>query len=275
MNMNPHAIYVRSDGSLDYGPGSTGGYGYQIEFSEYINIDDVEKSFGPTKGFNIETLELMGLDVAIKDFLRISRDNKEEVRKANEVYFLVDRFALADTERLSLSKIAYWRKNGWKTSSGSPVKNKDLIDSIDKNRKKIGDTCLCPVRIKYISRKKNKAADKLAKAGKRSPGIKHVSRELSKIHRRLHDGDEVIYVNLKKGQALDLHIFKKTSIGCGTWEVSADIVSQKYFGRKIKLHISISLERSIHRGHSYSVVISSISKYFIEIDESRAEEVEE
>jgi ribonuclease HI len=59
-----------------------------------------------------------------------------------------------------------WKRNGWKTSKGEPVQNKDLIMSIDKIRNRIGAQKIIWTHVKaHCGNTGNEHADALAKAG--------------------------------------------------------------------------------------------------------------
>ena len=202
MSYNPHAIYVHCDGAMDYNSKSTGGVGYKIIFPDFIDLESIPESNGRYEGANIERLELEAIIQSMEEILKVSKiHNKEKLRNANQIIFVTDRFALQDSDRTNPFKIKEWRKNGWHNHEGKPIKNSDLLEKLDKTRKKIHDLLYCRVRNKYKPRKLNKAVDKLAKAGKELALIKNdIAIKGTKTARRLFDRISIDYKLLKGNQ---------------------------------------------------------------------------
>ncbi len=104
-------ITIYTDGACSGNPGS-GGYGAVLLWCGQ------EKHLS---GFAFETtnnrMELMGAIVAL-----------EELKRSMEIILVTDSKYVKDgVERW----LANWKRNGWRTSSKAPVKNRDLWERLD------------------------------------------------------------------------------------------------------------------------------------------------
>src|SRR3989339_639151 len=59
--MNPHALYIKCDGSMNYDAKNTGGIGFEIIFPDSVELENIKESHGRYEGANIERLELEAL----------------------------------------------------------------------------------------------------------------------------------------------------------------------------------------------------------------------
>ncbi len=98
--------------------------------------------------------ELAALFVALSWIKENCADRREPARIASD-----SRYAVSSLNEWGL----HWRRNGWKTSSGGDVKNREMIEEIMAVR----EACACPVEIVHVRREKNAGADALAVAGAR------------------------------------------------------------------------------------------------------------
>jgi ribonuclease HI len=133
-------IYIFTDGSSKKGGDS--GLGIYLGV-QCINIKEIY--IGKTNN----QCELGALDYAFKLIIRYYR----ELSEMGKVVKIV-----SDSE-YSIKAVSVWltawKKNGWKTSSGEPVKNREIIESIDSsmNRIKVINTGLDDarkIRVKLI-----------------------------------------------------------------------------------------------------------------------------
>jgi ribonuclease HI len=135
LNYNPAAwnvledeIYIFTDGSAKRNnsrdPSGASGLGVYIGAS-VVNVKEVYQ------GRTNNQCELGALDYAFKLITRYHR----ELAEMGKVIKIV-----SDSE-YSIKAVslwlAAWKKNGWRTSSGEPVKNKELIESIDASMQRI------------------------------------------------------------------------------------------------------------------------------------------
>ncbi len=120
-------IAAATDGACSGNPGP-GGWGALIRFE-----DGTTKEFG---GFEQQTTNnRMELQAAL-EIMRILKDLPLDPRLTirTDSKYLID----------GLGKwIIGWKKKGWKTSSGKPVLNKDLWETLDKER-------LTGVNLEYV-----------------------------------------------------------------------------------------------------------------------------
>lgn len=120
-------IYIFTDGSSKRSQnGGAGASGLGVYLgSQCINIKEIYQ------GRTNNQCELGALDYAFKLITRYHRE-LSEIGKTIKI--------VSDSEysikAVSLWLVA-WKKNGWRTSSGEPVKNKELIESIDASMQRI------------------------------------------------------------------------------------------------------------------------------------------
>lgn len=126
-NVLNNEIYIFTDGSskrAQNGGLSTAGLGVYVG-SQCINIKEIYQ------GRTNNQCELGALDYAFKLIIRYYRELSEMGKTIKIV---------SDSE-YSIKAVSLWltawKKNGWRTSGGEPVKNKELIESIDNNMQRI------------------------------------------------------------------------------------------------------------------------------------------
>ncbi len=265
MTYNPYAIYVHCDGAMNYDSNSSGGIGYVIIFPENIELEPITNSVGKFVGANIERLELEAIIQGMEEILRLSKKYSAQFRKANHIIITTDRFALNDEERTNPHRIRQWRKNRWHNHEGKPIKNSDLLDKLDKNRKKLVGNLHCRVNIQYERRKKNKPADKLAKAGKDFPLKKdNIAIKGTKPAKRLFEGLLIDYKKLNKKEELIIHIYRKEPVR-EAWEIFAEVCKGKFYGYKLKIYAEDRLASRLQRQHIYRVKIKDVLRYHINV----------
>ena len=206
--MNPYALYIKCDGSMDYDSKNTGGVGFEIIFPESVDLESIREYHGRYEGSNIERLELEALIFGIEYLLNLYEIEYEKLSIINTIIFVTDRFRLNDKEGTNPYRIQEWRKNKWCNHEGKEIKNYDLLDKLDKKRKKLSVIARSKVYIEYKPRKQNKVADKLAKAGKQicipDDGI---AIKGLKVGKRKFNRYEVKYKSLKIKEEIHIHIF--------------------------------------------------------------------
>ena len=260
---NPYAIYVRCDGSMIYDSRNSAGIGYVIEFPDRYNIQPIEVSEGIYTDANIERVEILSIIEAME--ATIDQINFHPQLKGSPIRVITDRNALRDDSRTNPYVISQWRKQGWKTHDGKPIKNKDLIDKLDKTRLKLNKTAQARVNIEWRRRKENKKADKLSKKG-RKEGLpnKKIAKVGMKIGRRKFDGREISYTQLTSKQHLHINIFGKDPVQ-DEYEIWAEVCSEEKIGQKIKIYADDIISSRLNRGNQFVIRIKSVHKHYIRI----------
>lgn len=268
MVIDSNAIYVHCDGAMEYDSKSTGGVGFTITFPDFVNLPSISKSLGKYQGANIERLELEALIQAIAEMIKQFRIHRDELRNIKRVIVLTDRMGLSDQAKTNAYRIRDWRKNKWYNYEGKAVKNSDLLDKLDKDRKKFSDQTFCSVEIRHVRRRHNKAADKLAKAGKDGAFINtSIALKGAKIGKRLHDDIEVDYSLLREGAEYCIHVFRKEPVR-EQWEVWGDICETLLHGKKLRMYVDTETERTMHRNHKYKIKIKNVFSHHITVYEN-------
>jgi ribonuclease HI len=263
MPENPHALYINCDGAMNYGRGNPGGVGYVIRFPESIGLPDITESVGTYVQANIERIEIEALIQAMNHVIKLFESDAYDLRSIQQIIFITDRFGLCDTEKLSPYLIQSWRSKNWYNHENKPIKNHELIDKLDKQRKKLSAVSRARVNIQYKPRKQNKAADKLAKAAKSgNPLITSLQKKSEKIGRRLYPGDEMNYKSFTIKQQVHVNVFRKDPVQ-NEWEVWVEVCSGDFFGRKFKLYADDGLAEKLQRGNQYIIILKEIFRFHV------------
>lgn len=262
---NPYAVYVHCDGAMDYDSANTGGIGFVISFPESVPLEPLQFSIGQYLGGNIERIEIEAIIQAMKETIKVFHEYDDILKNITQIIFITDRFHLQDTEITSPYRIKQWRHNKWKNDEGKPIKNNKLLDELDKTRTKLAGLTYARVNIEYRRRKENKAADKLAKAGKKE-GIKidSLKNKGEKIGKRKFDGTEIKYNRLNAGDKIHVNIYKKDPIQDES-EISAEICDGNNKGCKLKIYTDNKLADKLNRGNEFIVRIKEVHRYHIRI----------
>lgn len=267
--INPYALNIYCDAGMDYDSKNTGGIGYEVRFPESVALDDIKRSIGKFERANIERLELEALLQAMNEVLELFDKYADELRPIRTIIFKTDRFSLNDNDKTSPFRIKEWRKNNWLNYERRPIKNSDLLDRIDKTRKKIYDKTHCSVSIQYVRSKYNKKADKLADQGKTQLTVnENVALHGIKIGKRKFKNDneivEVNYALLKEKSEYIVHIYKKEPIR-DQWEISAEMCNEKFLGDILKIIVDLEIEKRLHRHHIYLIRIKETCAHHVNI----------
>lgn len=263
--INPYAMYIHCDAAMDYGTKNPGGVGIFIEFPDTVALDPIRLEVGKYIKSNIERLELEAIIKGMEESLDLFEQRTSVLKNINTIIITTDRFSLNDNEKTNPFRIRDWRKNHWHNYEGKAIKNSDLLEKVDRLRKKISDKTYCSVRIEFLPSKFNKVADKLSKKGKFKAitnesialkGIKHGKRKF--------DGEEINYTFINIKDEYLIHVFKKEPVR-DQWEISAEICNSGNIGKKIKIYTDSSLEKKLHRHHYYSIRIKNKFRHHVEI----------
>lgn len=256
ISLNPYALYVFCDGAMNYDSRSTGGVGIEIRFPESLNLESIKISRGRYEGANIERLELEAILQGMNEVIKLFEEKREELRNINTIIFITDRIGLVDIT--SPYRIRDWRRNRWHNYEGKAIKNSDLLDKIDKTRRKITDKISCRLRIQYRRRKFTKSADKSAKMGKKQTIAKRdIALKGLKIGKRKYDDIHVDYKLLGEKDEYVVRVFKKVPVQ-EQWEISVEICEGKLLGKKLNIYTDSEIERRLHRHHQYRIRIKEV-----------------
>lgn len=257
------AILVFTDGAMDRDSNQTGGTGFVIRFPHFVGLSDVrESSRRDCQG--IQRLEMIAILEALEWLNKWLKKNEELVQNVSGVIINTDRHSL--TELLNPWKISAWRRQGWKNHEGKPIKDSDLLDTIDKGRTKLSRTIRGKIEIKYVRRKHNKEADKLSKLGKTGLAKSRIilAGKESKVSQRLFDGEEIKYSVLSVGDSLDVRVYMKDPVQ-KEFEVMGEISDGEHFSKKIRIYVSFLEELELHRHHYYRFAVKEVYKHHIRV----------
>ena len=263
--INPYALYVYCDGSMDYDPRNTGGIGLEIKFPDSVEMETIKISIGKYEGANIERLELEAILQGMNEVIKIFQSNKDKLINVRTIIFKTDRFGLNDKEKTNPYRIKEWRKNKWHNHEGKAIKNCDLLEKVDKTRKKIIDKTFCSLEIQYGRRKFNKTADKLAKAGKKQTIIKDdITLSGTKIGKRKYCNNEVNYNLLVEKNEYVVHVYKKEPVR-DQWEICVELNEGIFLGMVLKIYSDPETELKLHRHHVYKIRIKKVFAHHVTV----------
>jgi len=262
---NPYALYAYCDGAMNYDSKNTGGVGYEIVFPDFVELENIQEFRGRYEGGTIERLELEGLIQGLDAVEKLYKKESEKLRNISAVILISDRFRLNDQEGTNAYKIKEWRKNKWCNYEGKPIKNHDLLDKLDKKRKKLSDITFSKVSIEFRPRKQNKVADKLAKKGKKQPIVNDtIAIKGLKVGKRKFDGAEINYKTLKAKDEIHIHVFRKTPVN-DQWEVSVEICKGETTGRILKIYSDNELSAKLKRRNEYIIRLKEVFNHHVTI----------
>ncbi len=264
---NPHAIQIHCDGAMDYDTKQTGGNGFIIEFPDSFELEPIAH-FIRNDGQGINRLELISLIEAMTELLVFGKKNPLILKKASGVELYTDRFNATDNKFTNRYRIKDWRRNGWMNYENKPIKDRDLLDKIDKTRVKLEQTVGGSVSINYVPEKRNKVADKLSKFGKKTDvrGRKLIEKKQRRVIKRLYDGPEVNYSQLDIND-IKVRVYAWEPVG-DQFEICFEVCSGDFEGKTIKAYVNAQQKSELQRGHKYILKISKVFKHHIEINVS-------
>jgi ribonuclease HI len=260
---NPHAIQVHCDGAMNYDSLQTGGIGFVIDFPDSLDLEPITKSFR-SDNQGIHRLEYIAAIEAMTFLYSYLKDNKHFWNYSSGIEIYTDRFSIVGL--VDPYKIQDWRRGKWKNHEGVPIKDADLLDKIDKLRKKISSIGVGGVSISFKKRKENKQADKLAKKGKKilNRGSNDIEIKDRRVTRRKYNGPEVDYTKLQIGLHLNVRVYAWHTINDQV-ELSFEICSGKFLGFVLKSYITIDQKLFFHRTYSYKIEIEKVLKHQVKI----------
>lgn len=268
---NPQAIQVHCDGAMDYDSKQTGGNGFVIEFPDNIGQEPIERAYRNDKQ-GIHRLELISIIEAMEELVRREKKIPGLLRKAAGVEIYTDRLSATDSELTNPYRIRDWRRDGWKTKEGKPVKDKDLLDRIDKLRVKLIKLVGGGVSISYKREKRNKVADRLSKVGKNSSLSKKstISKKNRRVIRRLYSGGRIKLSLLKTGMSIEGRVYAWERVSA-EYEICFEICGGAFEGLVLVAYVDDKQKSGLHRGHRYSLEVGDVYREHVRI--KRFEEI--
>jgi len=263
---NPHVININCDGAMDRDQRQTGGNGFCIEFPDFLNLEPISKSIR-NDGQGIHRLEMISILESMEKLLSFGKQNPGILHKVAGVNIYTDRIKVTDAELLNPYRIQEYRKNRWLNHENKPIKDKDLLDKIDKIRKKLHQEVGGIIKIEYIPEKKNKNADKLSKIGKRSliHDKKIIKKKRVHVTRRIFDGPEIDYSLIHENDLLIVHVYIWEAVQ-NQFELKTEIMDGQYLGRIIRIYVAPAVKTDVHLNHCYEVKIKNVYTHHVEIE---------
>ena len=109
-------VTIYTDGAARGNPDGPGGYGAILQYRDACGVIQEKEFSGGTPSTTNNRMELMGVITAVEALAEFGEPCEGII--FSDSRYVVDAF--------SKHWIANWKRNGWVTSSGTPVKNQDL-----------------------------------------------------------------------------------------------------------------------------------------------------
>lgn len=262
---DPDTLYIHCDAAMDYDSQNSGGVGFTIIFPDFMGLKNVEKFIGRYVGANIERLELEAILRGMNELLKLYKIYPDKFKNLRNIIVTTDRSGLDDEYKTSVYKIQGWKRNRWYNYEGKAIKNSDLLNDVDKTRRKIMSRTHCFPRIKYQPEKYNKVADKLSRAGKRkSKKRSDIALWGMKIGKRIYNGGEVNYRILTAKDKYHIRVFRKEPVR-NQWEINVEICKGRLLGQKMKIYTDTAMQKKMHRWHHYFIIIKEVFNHHVTI----------
>lgn len=258
---NPYVITIHCDGAMDYDSRQTGGNGFVIDFPDSMEVDPIMGSFR-NDNQGIQRLEMISIIEAMKKLLRFAKQNPGLLRKVSGVCIFTDRFRVTDGGLTNPYRIQGYRKNKWKNHEGKPIKDREILDELDKLRTKLSKEVGGRVEIKYKREKNNRVADKLSKLGKKYADSRRIIRKNKNVSPKKFDGEEVVYSLISVGDVFCIHVYAWERVQ-NQIELSVEIIEGRHLGKKLRVYVDLIEKSQIHRRHFYRITVSEVFKYYI------------
>jgi ribonuclease HI len=255
--LDPRAIQIHTDGSCYLEQDRISGCAAFVVFPEHLGLPDEQiVDYGCGENTNIR-MELMacarGLRWAIE---------KEPWDGVSRIYIVTDLQFLANNR----NNIQYWKKNGWRYSSGEPVSNEDLWDEILRCIVKLSRVNL-RVDFEYKKGKKDpmgKQVDAAAKAAAQRGGFdQDYDYRPGSYSRSAVPGGGAAKKFEASGQTLVIRPYRKQPRKRREERVSFSIfdeATQTYVG-KFYAYAEPALSLELHRGNGYRVLFNSEPRF--------------
>jgi ribonuclease HI len=255
VQLDPHAIHIRTDGSCYREKGMISGCAAIVEYPDHVGRERERiVDFGCGESTN-NRMELL----AVIRALRWIRENRPWAG-VTRVQIITDSTYVKE----NILRAAEWRKNGWRNRHGEPMQNPDLWKDFLSVYSKVGMT----VNIEWMHGKKSKPQkeiDLMAKtAGLRGgPDVDRGYARGAIAPSRVKDTAAIRFD--ANGQAETVRIYRKEVMkrAGGENKIRFDVFSraeQRYVDSRYA-YASPSIALELHRQHAYRVRFNSNPNY--------------
>jgi ribonuclease HI len=146
MSLDPRAIQIHTDGSCYLQQNRISGCAALVVYPEHLCLPELQiLDYGYAQNSNIK-MELMACAKGLEWALESAPWND-----VTRIYVVTDLQFLANNR----NNIQYWKRNGWRYSSGGPVDHEDLWNAILKH---INDLSRLGLRVDFYYKKGKKNA---------------------------------------------------------------------------------------------------------------------
>ena len=256
---DPNAIKIYTDGSANPNPGR-GGIGMVVEFPENLNLENLEFS----DGYILSNNNRMEIKACIKalEWLQTQRFTRALIITDSEYIYS------------NHKNISFWKKDNWRSSSGKPYENPDLLDTFIKDWSKVK----FPVELrceKGKTREILKRVDALAKQGAAHPTKTDYGFQSGKFTAPRTVGGKVATLYIPNGKEKLIRVYKKSIYGKNEnelYKITFDIYDEtegKYMEKCVayKGKDCITLERN----NCYKVAFNNDPKFPLIIEATKIE----
>jgi len=255
--LDSRAVQIHTDGSCYLLQDRISGCAAFVVFPDHLGLPEEQiVDYGCAENTNIR-MELMACAKGLKWAIE-----NEPWPDVNRIYIVTDLQFLANNR----NNIQYWKKNGWRYSSGEPVGNDGLWDEILKSIVKLSKRNL-RVDFHYEKGKKSatgKRVDAAAKSAAQRGGFdRDFDYSPGSYQRSMVPGGAAAQKFEAAGQTLVIRPYKKSPRKKREEKVSFhlfDESTQTHSG-KFYAYAAPALSLELHRGNGYRVLFNSDPKF--------------
>ena len=252
-----NAIKIYVDGSALNNPGGAGGIGGIIEYPDSLYLQNkiiIDKGYQKTTN---NRMELRACMEAIQYIINNTVQFKS--RGLTRSIIITDSKYVNDYQGTAL----FWKKNGWKNSSGRPIENSDLWKEFISLRAK----CEFMAELSWKLGKSNqivKEVDKIAKkAAKRSLRTVDSGYKIERVSRTKTKGLSASTLFPANNQQSIIRIYRYSLAGKTDYKIYFDLFSEEEndFVGKYHAYINKNQKSKIHRHQLCKVSFNNDPKY--------------
>jgi ribonuclease HI len=257
MSLDPRAVQIHTDGSCYLEQNRISGCAAFVVYPDHLELPEIQiVDYGCHENTNIR-MELMacakGLEWALEN---------QPWRDVTRIYIVTDLQFLANNR----NNIQFWKKNGWRYSSGEPVAHEDLWDVILKHMDKLSKVGL-RVDFQFKKGKKDnigKNLDKAAKSAAQRGGFdSDFGFRPGSYSRSMVPGGGAALRFDAAGQTAIIRPYKKNPRKNREEKVSFNIfdeATESYAG-KFYAYTEPNLSVELHRGNGYRVLFNANPRF--------------
>jgi ribonuclease HI len=253
MSFDPHSLKIYVDGSCLRNPGGPGGFAVWVEYP--FEWDRADKALDHCGYFETNTNRMELKACLFAHQWIVSQGCAIGVER---VLIVTDSLYVFENYKRSVA----WSQDGWRTSYGRPVENKDLWKELLCIRRKLR----VRVDVMWMKGKTSeilRAVDRSAKNAAQTPSRPDRGFRTGKIGRPKNDVKQAARLFPARGQEAIIRVYSSVGVRRRENKVKFQLYSEekKDFFEKFVAYASMEIAGVLHRHHAYRVQMNSVPQY--------------